>query len=143
MCKRIGSKFRELSQNFQKLADGAVHWQVTSPGRTGGGNFQTGDSYFAQLCIVSLGGTSRLKKGESSLPLSSDRGHKHKLSFCPHLTRFSVPWKSYRSLTSSSLSQSVSRRTQTKLGEYAANPLTVSQGTHWNQHLQGEPCGDC
>ena len=32
-----------------KSADWAVHWQVTLPGRTGGGNFQTGDTFFCTL----------------------------------------------------------------------------------------------
>ena len=37
-----GAKFCGLSQSFPKLADWAVHWQVTLPGSTGAGNVQTG-----------------------------------------------------------------------------------------------------
>ena len=50
--KRNGTKIRKLSQNFPKLADWAVHWQVTLLGRTWGGNFQTGNISFAQPCIA-------------------------------------------------------------------------------------------
>ena len=53
LSKRNGAKLRELSQNFPKLADWAVHWQVTLLGSTGGGNFQTGDISFARPCIWS------------------------------------------------------------------------------------------
>ena len=34
LSKRNGAKFRELSQNFPKLTDWAVHLQVTLPNRT-------------------------------------------------------------------------------------------------------------
>ena len=44
LSKRNGAKLRELSQNFAKLAYWGVHWQVTLSGRTGGENFQTGDT---------------------------------------------------------------------------------------------------
>ena len=47
----MGAKFRELTQNFLKLADWAVHWQITLPGSTEGGNFQTGKISFAQPCM--------------------------------------------------------------------------------------------
>ena len=50
LSKRNGAKFRELSQNFPKLADWFVHWQVNLPGCTVGGNFQKGDISFAQPC---------------------------------------------------------------------------------------------
>ena len=40
LSKRNCAKFRELSHNFPKLADWAVHWQDT--GCTGVKNFQTG-----------------------------------------------------------------------------------------------------
>ena len=55
MSNRNGAKFRELSQTFPKLADWAVHWQVTLPGCTGDGHFQTVDNFFAQPCPILAG----------------------------------------------------------------------------------------
>ena len=52
LSKINGAKFIELSQNFPILADWAVHLQVKLLGRTGGGNFQTGNISFAQPCTV-------------------------------------------------------------------------------------------
>ena len=43
LSKRNSDKFKKLSHNFPKLADWAVHWQVSLHGRPMDGNFQTGD----------------------------------------------------------------------------------------------------
>ena len=53
LSKRNAAKFRELSQNFPKLAGWAVHWQVTLSGCTWDGNFQQWDISFAQPCRMS------------------------------------------------------------------------------------------
>ena len=50
LSKINGTKLKELRQIFLKRADWAVNWQVTLPGRTGGGNFKTGDISFTQPC---------------------------------------------------------------------------------------------
>ena len=42
LSKRNSAKFRELTKNFPKLADWAVHWQVTLPGCMGSGIFGHG-----------------------------------------------------------------------------------------------------
>ena len=101
----------------------------------------------ASLFLV--GATSRLEKGESSLPPSSDRQTEainiNALSFCPHLThspRGSLIGRSPLPFQALTLCQSVDRRTQTKLipgaGRESSIPITVSQSAHWNLHIQGE-----